>query len=392
MGGIYLRHGGSFIAMREHPYETEALLQALIAEHPEVLADDEDGDGRAWVLVKREAGVAATADGADRWSLDHLFLDHEGIPTLVEVKRSSDSRARREVVAQMLDYAANATAHWNVESLRTWFEAECERHGVDSHSALDAAFGTTDHDGYWETVRTNLAAERIRLVFVADEIPPELRSIVEFLNRQMVETEVLAIEVKQYVDADGERQTIVPRLLGQTEAAKATKGGAGPGRRQWDEPSVLEEIARRHGRNAATVAGSVIGWANGRNGVRIRYGQGVQSGSAQVWLELEGASLNALRLWSYGSVEIPFDFMGYMSQAPFGDSREARDELRRRVNAAVPDAAIPTEEVRPRPSFSVTALADEQALEGFFGAMEWAFDQAVEAQVTRKPASGSHLQ
>jgi hypothetical protein len=84
--------------------------------------------------------------------------------------------------------------------------------------------------------------------------------------------------------------------------------------------------------------------------------------------------------------------MGYMSQAPFGDSREARDELRRRVNAAVPDAAIPTEEVRPRPSFSVTALADEQALEGFFGAMEWAFDQAVEAQVTRKPASGSHLQ
>jgi hypothetical protein len=31
------------------------------------------------------------------------------------------------------------------------------------------------------TVKTNLAAERIRLVFVADEISPELRSILEFL-------------------------------------------------------------------------------------------------------------------------------------------------------------------------------------------------------------------
>jgi hypothetical protein len=29
------------------------------------------------------------------------------VPTLLEVKRSSDTRIRREVVGQMLDYAAN---------------------------------------------------------------------------------------------------------------------------------------------------------------------------------------------------------------------------------------------------------------------------------------------
>jgi hypothetical protein len=34
-------------------------------------------------------------------------VDEAGVPTLVEVKRSSDTRARREVVARMLDYAAN---------------------------------------------------------------------------------------------------------------------------------------------------------------------------------------------------------------------------------------------------------------------------------------------
>ena len=37
----------------------------------------------------------------------------------------------------------------------------------------------------------------IALSFVADEIPSELRRIVEFLNQQMDPAEVLAVEIKQ---------------------------------------------------------------------------------------------------------------------------------------------------------------------------------------------------
>lgn len=77
-----------------------AIRGLLIADHPEILVG-EDGDGGAWILVKREAEVADSVEGAGRWALDHLFLDQDGVPTLVEVKRSSETRARREVVAQM---------------------------------------------------------------------------------------------------------------------------------------------------------------------------------------------------------------------------------------------------------------------------------------------------
>jgi hypothetical protein len=59
------------------------------------------------------------------------------------------------------------------------------------------------------------------LLFVADVIPKELRRIVEFLNETMIPTEVLAIELKQFV-GEGIR-TIVPRVLGQTTAAEVTK-------------------------------------------------------------------------------------------------------------------------------------------------------------------------
>lgn len=246
MSLIFLRHGDEFVPMTEQPYEAEEVLQQLLAEHPEVLAGDTLGEAR-WLLVRREAGIADAEDAGDRWSLDHLFLDEDGIPTLVEVKRSSDTRARREVVAQMLDYAANATSFWRVERLQEWFEAECVQRGSSGAAELEAVFEITDPGRYWETVQTNLAADRIRLVFVADAISTEVRSIVEFLNRQMTETEVIALEVKQYVDADGERQTIVPRVIGQTESARRAKRPSLPSPPIDASPAFRELVARMDG-------------------------------------------------------------------------------------------------------------------------------------------------
>ena len=40
-----------------------------------------------------------------------------------------------------------------------------------------------DYEDYWTRVKTNLAAKRLRLVFVADEIPASLQTIVESLTR-----------------------------------------------------------------------------------------------------------------------------------------------------------------------------------------------------------------
>jgi hypothetical protein len=53
-----------------------------------------------------------------------------------------------------------------------------------------------DVETFWGLVDTNLRAGRIRLVFVADAVPPELQRIVEFLNVEMDPAEVLAIDVR----------------------------------------------------------------------------------------------------------------------------------------------------------------------------------------------------
>src|SRR3954447_8360768 len=67
---------------------------------------------------------------------EQLFVDQDGIPTLVEVKRSSDTRLRREVVGQLLDYAANAVLYWPVEKIRAQFEQTCHSGNQDPGQVL----------------------------------------------------------------------------------------------------------------------------------------------------------------------------------------------------------------------------------------------------------------
>ncbi len=246
MCAIYLKHGEELVEMVEQPYEAEEVLQRLLADYPNLLAGDQDHEPRRrWLLVQRELGIAGEQDGSDRWSIDHLFLDQDGVPTLVEVKRSSDTRLRREVVGQLLDYAANASAFWGVEKIRAAFEA---RHGdpMEVAATLEKLLGgEEDPERFWASVGVNLKAGKLRLIFVADEIPSELRRIVEFLNEQMDRTEVLALEVRQYVEHGGTRKTLVPRLIGATEAARQAKGPSVRVSNRWDEADVLEAIRER---------------------------------------------------------------------------------------------------------------------------------------------------
>lgn len=86
----------------------------MLAKHPDLLAGEQIDreEPRRWLLVTREMCVPGDEDGCSRWSLDHLFLDRDAVPTLVEVKRGSDRLVRRAVIGQMLDYAANAVVYW----------------------------------------------------------------------------------------------------------------------------------------------------------------------------------------------------------------------------------------------------------------------------------------
>ncbi len=224
---IFLVEGkGKLTPMTETNYEREVDLQELLADYPDLIPGDQIDleNPRRWILVARELGVPGGEKEADRWSLDHLFLDQDGIPTFVECKRSSDTRSRREVLAQMLDYAANGTSYWKMDGLRQAAAETLRKKGKSLDDEILKLIEADDQsriNEYWKLVEENLRSNKVRLIFVADAIPSELRRLVEFLNEQMTTVEVLAVEAKQFV-GEGQK-AIVPRLLGMTETAREIK-------------------------------------------------------------------------------------------------------------------------------------------------------------------------
>ena len=225
----HLNTQGQLDPMAEEPFDLEDTLQKLVADHPKLLSGEQinPNDPRRWILIRREQGIADTEDGSYRWALDHLLIDQDAIPTLVETKRSDNSEIRRTVVGQMLDYAAFARRTWKVQDIRRDFEESeniAGRNPDDTLTKLLRLDGEPDADEFWQRVETNLRAARLRLLFVADDIPDELTRVVEFLNEQMPGIEVLAVEIKQFLGATG--KTLVPRVIGRTTANpdKPSKG------------------------------------------------------------------------------------------------------------------------------------------------------------------------
>lgn len=368
-GGIYLlQDNGELLEMNEQEYDSEDLLQSLIAKYPNLLAGDQmDKESpRKWLLVSREVSIASSQDGTGRWSVDHLFIDQDGIPTLVEVKRSSDTRIRREVVGQLLEYAANATVYWPISFIQERFEKNCEQEEMNPDEKITELTDGEEPEEFWGKVETNLKMGKVRLVFLADEIPSELKRIVEFLNEQMNPAEVLAIEVKQYVGNN--LKTLVPRVIGQTSEAqqkKMTSQG-----KQWDFDSFMGDLSNNTNENTVEAAKSVYEWAKTKMDY-IWWGKGKVEGSfVPVFIHNEKKyQLFAVR--SKGHVEIYFNT--YQSRPPF-DEEQKRRELLDKLNSLL-QIPIPDEAISKFPKITLSSISGQEKLERFLGIYDWFIEE-----------------
>lgn len=282
--GIFvIQADGKLRELTEQPYDSEDLLQRLLADYPDLLAGKQmdPATPRRWLLVTREAPVPGEDGGAGRWSVDHLFLDQEGTPTLVEVKRSTDTRIRREVVGQMLDYAANGVAYWPAESLQGLFNDNCVRAGRDGSAVL-----------------------------------------AEFLG------------------PDG------------------------------DPASFFSELGQRMGEAAAAGGRAVLDWARARQ-IEPWWGKGLKDGSFVLWLEGSKAQHWLVACYTYGRMEILFQ---YMQKGPFADPSK-REELRQRLND-IAGFEVPPDALARRPRIPLEILSEKATQEALFAVLDWEVAEA----------------
>ena len=166
-----LKNDGQLEAMREQKFDLEDVLQQLVADHPELLSGQQiDPDNpRRWILVNREQGISDIIGGGNRWALDHLLIDQDAIPTLVEVKRSENSEIRRAIVG----HAAHARHTWSAGDIRRVFEERTTSAGQDSNNVLAELLQTDedpDADEFWQLAQ-HLAMVRSATPSVSDRSP-----------------------------------------------------------------------------------------------------------------------------------------------------------------------------------------------------------------------------
>jgi len=367
-----INKNNEIVELSNHPYDSERRLQELLSKFPNILAGDQMSGGTPvkWLLVSREAGIPDEEGGRERWSLDHVFIDQDGIPAFVEVKRSTDTRIRREVVGQMLDYAANAVLYWPIDTIRQRFEGTCRDRGLEPGMAVADFIGLTAADNaesmierFWETVETNLRAGKIRLIFAADVIPGELQRIVEFLNKQMNPAEVLAIEIRQYVGNDV--RTLVPRVIGSSKRAATASSRPSS---QWGRESFINALEERRGSGIAAVAGSILDWTPTHCPI-LWWGEGRKDGSRFVGVTHNGVNYYPFAMWTYGRIEMQFQWLRQRSL-----TEELMEALASRLNA-ISGVMIPPDSLTRRPTFEMSVLKEQQPLSQFFDAIEWFVEQ-----------------
>ena len=291
---IYVRNeAGGLEPLMEKRFDKEADLQELLADYPELLEGTQitPGNPRRWILVTREQGIPTTLGAGDRWSVDHLVIDQDAMPTLVEVKRGDNTQLRREVVGQMLDYAAHAE-FISAEKVQETFERQPD---ADKRLATLLNNKTTPVE-FWQQVAENLKTRSIRLLFVADAIPDNLARIVEFLNEQMDRIEVLAVEVKRF---EGKMpQTFMPRVIGQPDALpeRSPSGGSRQNLTLKAFMNRLEDDAVRDAArrllNAASECGARLSWGTSSVSIRARCSTWKERNTptSVCWIFLPGSS------------------------------------------------------------------------------------------------------
>lgn len=371
-GRIYLLNDNSdLMAMEEAPYDSEKLLQEMLAKHPDLLAGEQinSDEPRRWLLVTREMAVQGEEDDSPRWSLDHLFLDQDAVPTLVEVKKGANTDIRRKVIGQMLDYAANAVAYWPVEEVRAKFESRCDKNEEDPEEVLTTFLGEDqDIDEFWQQVKTNLQAGRIRMVFLADSIPAELRRVVEFLNEQMDPAEVLAIEVKQFI-GEG-MKTLVPRVLGQTETARQRKSSGTKTGKQWDEGTFMSALEDREGPQVRSAAENLLHWITPQVSY-VWYGTGSKEGGIVPTILQGKTKYHVCRMATQGWFVFRFDWL--CKKPPF-DDESVRRQLLARINE-IPGIHFEDDVLTKRTRIPFESLTNTEAADKLKAAVSWLIQQ-----------------
>lgn len=267
---------------------SEAWLQHLLDVHPELIPLSDIGPG--WgplISLGREISV-------DTGSIDNLFVSPDGDVTVVETKLWRNPQARREVVGQILDYAA-ALSGLTFEA----FDRAVASGDPDSsiwQRVQNSPYALDDHEqaSFIDAVARNLRTGRFLLLVAGDGIRENLDDLASQLQQHpglRFHLELIELRLFRPTNSAGSDLLIVPSVVARTHEIQralvtvSTREGTSvqvevtpveetPGRSLPTITSIddyEQRVAETLGPDAASAAASLARWWQDELGGKIRY-------------------------------------------------------------------------------------------------------------------------
>lgn len=161
------------------PPFSERKLQDTLARHPQLLPVTHfDPLFGPPICIGREVGTGAGP-------LDLLYVSPSGYLTLVETKLWKSSEARRQVVAQIIDYTRRVV-RWDFSQLNEAFIQYARQYGIEQRDLILHVAEHFDEDldqaAFTDTVNRNLRLGRLLLLIVGDGIREGVEEMTAYLQ------------------------------------------------------------------------------------------------------------------------------------------------------------------------------------------------------------------
>lgn len=338
-------------------YGKEGELQHLLAESPRLISISEIRDNASPLVVAvREFPLPIGY-------IDVLAFSAGGDIAVIECKLASNSDAKRKVIGQVLEYGANL---WQI-SYQELDQAVQSKLGesLAQQVAKETDSSDWDEEDFRRNIESSLQSGNFILIIVVDEINDELSRIVRYMNLGGSEGfDFAALEMRRFQNDNAEM--LIPRFFGPAHSLKKTFSADNI---QWDEVSFFAELQRRNGYDEIAVSRRILEWA--KSNTQIWWGKGKKSGSFVPYLTNDKGSHTLFAVYTYGSVEIYFQW--YQYQPPF-DTEEKRLEVLQKLNK-IEGINISREAVARRPSIRLKDLGNGNRLDQFLAVFDWMIEE-----------------
>ncbi|MBR4623945.1 MAG: hypothetical protein IKO56_00240 [Alphaproteobacteria bacterium] len=189
---------------------SEKWLQDFLPLCPDVLpVADIDSNYADLTYVCNEASIKTSKKGTGH--VDVIFISKSGRLVLVETKLHRNPESCREVLGQILDYAANIRASdWDYSTLNDLYGKN------DLYSDMQKKFkDLPDEDTFIQNVNRYIKQAEFLMMIVGDTIRPTVENIAAFVNSPIdMKYKLTLCEIKTY--KMGDKYLVIPQLTTDT--------------------------------------------------------------------------------------------------------------------------------------------------------------------------------